>query len=78
MIVSSRKRSYTLNLNEKLFEKLVKHLSTLCDKKLQEYIDTNFKTASRLGSKNSGGAWAESRMYRDKAKLAIIIKEGMV
>lgn len=76
MIVRSSKRTYILGLPEKLFDRVNTHLQTLGPDELQRYIDENFAKASKLGGKNSQGAWAESRMYRDKAKLAIIVKEN--
>lgn len=72
MNLKSNKRTYQIFLEENLANRVIAHCSQLNSRDLQEYIDTNFKKANRLGSSNKSGAWAESRMFRDKAKIAII------
>ena len=61
-----------MSINEKLALRVIDECSKMSNYALQKYIDGNFKKASALGAKNSNGAWAESKMYRDKAKIAII------
>lgn len=74
--ISSKKRSYQIFLSDKLFERTSKFLKGLEDTELQNYIDRCFQKANHLGSSRKSGAWSESGMYRDKAKMAIIEKEN--
>jgi hypothetical protein len=70
--LKSPKRTYQIDLPEKLTARVVSEFAGMTNTALQEYIETNFKKANRLGSSDKSGAWAESRMFRDKAKIAII------
>jgi len=78
MFIKSSKRVYIIGLDEKLANRVIAQCNNMTIGELQSYIDTNFKKAQTLGSKNSGGAWAESKMYRDKAKIAIIEMDDRV
>lgn len=76
MMLKSKKRTYHISMNEKLITKTVDYCATLDMNELQEYIDDNFKKASKLGASHKTGAWVESKLYRDKAKIAIIEMEN--
>ena len=72
MFLKSPKRTYIIELDEKLATRVIAKCKQMTDADLQKHIDSNFKKANFLGGKNKGGAWKEGRMYRDKAKIGIL------
>ena len=77
MRLRSTKREYLiLYLTPRNIGEVQKYLSTLDVVGIQEYVDECFSKASRLGASSRGGAWSESKVWRDKAKLGIIEKEN--
>lgn len=75
MIISSSKRTYQISLKEKKVRSLLYHFDNLTEEGLQRYIDDCFSKST--GHAYSGGAIEEKRIYRDKAKLAVLFKEGI-
>jgi predicted transcriptional regulator len=75
MKLISKKRSYVIAMSEDLTMRTIAHCKTLSMEELQEYIDSNFRKANRLGHSRKSGAWYEGRMFKEKAKVAIIEME---
>lgn len=75
MLVRSSKRSYHIHLSESVRSRVIRNLKLFNKRDLQEFIDVNFSRASALSKSPRSGAWKESRMYRDKAKLGILIMD---
>lgn len=76
--ISSKRRTYQINLPTKCYQRTLSHLLTLSSEELQDFIDKHFRKSSQLGSSNRSGAWAEGRLCRNKAKMAIVVKEGLI
>lgn len=72
MFLESPKRTYIINLDEKLANRVVAECTKMTGADLQKYIDENFKKATSLLSKRKPGAWVEGNMYKDKAKIGVI------
>ena len=76
--VSSSRRTYHLDMTPKVYQRTMDHLFRLSPEGLQNFIDENFEKSSKLGTSRSSGAWGEGKLFRDKAKMAIVIKEGLL
>ena len=72
MKLISKKRSYIIFMSEDLTNRTIAHCKTLSMEDLQTYIDENFKKANHLGKSRKSGAWYEGKMFKEKAKVAII------
>lgn len=77
MFVSSNKRVYQINLNPKIISKVLREAKKTQKEELQRLIDYYFTQASNLSLSCKGGAWAESKVWRDKGKLLLLYKEGI-
>ena len=65
-------------MTPKVYQRTMDHLFRLSPEGLQDFIDAHFRESSQLGSANSSEAWAKGRLCRDKAKMAIVVKEGLI
>lgn len=75
--IKSPRRSYQIFMTEKQIQKCKDHISNLSLSQLQTYIDENFKKATFNSLKpNNAECWRQGRLFRDRAKMAIIEKEN--
>lgn len=59
-------------MGEDLTNRTIEHCKQLSTDDLQTYIDENFKKASHLGNSRKPNAWYEGKLFKEKAKVAII------
>lgn len=77
MIFKSTRRWSVVSLPQKALERHLTYLNSVDEADLPSIIGEHFTKAAALGRSRKSGAWAEASFHRDKAKLAILYKDGL-